>query len=58
MLARHAAKNCTSVVEIVATSQNLDHTDILKTLRNYGQIDRDRMREHITGALGDDVLVG
>ncbi|WP_052254267.1 tyrosine-type recombinase/integrase [Leisingera sp. ANG-S5] len=49
MLARHAAKNCTSVAEIVATSQNLGHTDVLTTLRSYGQIDRDRMRELITG---------
>ncbi|KXF90263.1 tyrosine-type recombinase/integrase [Phaeobacter inhibens] len=49
MLARHAAKNCTSIAEIVATSQNLGHTDVLTTLRSYGQIDRDRMRELITG---------
>lgn len=56
MLARHAAKNCTSIAEIVAASQNLGHTDVLTTLRNYGQIDRDRMRELITGESGDDVL--
>lgn len=56
MLARHAAKNCTSVAEIVATSQNLGHTDMLTTLRSYGQIDRDRMRALITGESGDDVL--
>lgn len=56
MLARHAAKNCNSVAEIVATSQNLGHTDVLTTLRSYGQIDRDRMRELITGESDDDVL--
>ena len=55
MLARHAAKNCTSVAEIVATSQNLGHTDVLTTLRSYGQIDRDRMRALITGE-SEDVL--
>lgn len=58
MLARHAAKTCTSVAEIVATSQNLGHTDVLTTLRSYGQIDRDRMRTLITGESGDDVLEG
>ncbi|MCC1494937.1 integrase, partial [Cognatishimia sp. F0-27] len=56
MLARHATKNFTSVAEIVATSQNLGHTDVLTTLRSYGQIDRDRVRELITGELADDVL--
>ncbi len=35
MLARHAAKTCTSVAELVATSQNLGHTDVLTTLRSY-----------------------
>ncbi|MBO9451067.1 tyrosine-type recombinase/integrase [Tropicibacter sp. R16_0] len=58
MLARHAAKNCTSVAEMVATSQNLGHTDVLTTLRSYGQIDRERMRKLITGESGDDVLEG
>ncbi|MDU9007217.1 tyrosine-type recombinase/integrase [Sedimentitalea todarodis] len=56
MLARHAAKTCTSVAEIVATSQNLGHTDVLTTLRSYGQIDRDRMRALITGEEGKDFL--
>ena len=56
MLARHAAKNCTSVAEIVATSQNLGHTDVLTTLRSYGQINRDQMRALITGESEDDVL--
>ncbi|MCC1495107.1 integrase, partial [Cognatishimia sp. F0-27] len=55
MLARHATKNCTSVAEIVATSQNLGHTDVLTTLRSYGQIDRDRVRELITGESAYDV---
>ena len=55
MLARHAAKTA-SVAELVATSQNLGHTDVLTTLRSYGQIDRDRMRELITGESVDDML--
>lgn len=42
MLARHVAKNCTSVAELVATSQNLGHTDVLTTLRSYGQISREQ----------------
>lgn len=56
MLARHATRTCTSVAELVATSQNLGHTDVLTTLRSYGQIDRDRMRALITGESGDDLL--
>lgn len=56
MLARHAAKTCTSVAEIVATSQNLGHTDVLTTLRSYGQISRERQRELITGESEDSVL--
>ena len=56
MLARHATRNCTSVAELVATSQNLGHTDVLTTLRSYGQIDRDRMRALITGESGDDLF--
>ncbi len=55
-LARHAAKTCTSIAEIVATSQNLGHADALTTLRSYGQISRERQRELITGESGDDVL--
>jgi len=49
MLARHAAQHCTSVAELVATSQNLGHTDVLTTLRSYGQISRDEQRKLITG---------
>ena len=49
MLARHVAKNCASVAELVATSQNLGHTDVLTTLRSYGQISRDEQRRLITG---------
>ena len=56
MLARHATRTCTSVAELVATSQNLGHTDVLTTLRSYGQIDRDRMRTLITGESSDDEL--
>ena len=56
MLARDAAKNARSVAELVATSQNLGHTDVLTTLRSYGQIDRERQRALITGLTDDDVL--
>ncbi len=56
MLARHAAKTCSSVAELVATSQNLGHTDVLTTLRSYGQISRERQGAMITGESGDDVL--
>ena len=56
MLARHAAKTCTSVAEIVATSQNLGHADLLTTLRSYGQISRERQRALITGESENDVL--
>jgi len=56
MLARHTAKTCNSVAELVATSQNLGHTDVLTTLRNYGTIDRDKMRALITGESDGDVL--
>lgn len=56
MLARHAAKNYNSIEELVATSQNLGHTDILTTLRSYGQIDRARMRTVITGGSEDELL--
>lgn len=56
MLARHAAKHCTSVAEIVATAQNLGHSDVLTTLRSYGQISRERQRALITGESGDDVF--
>ncbi len=52
MLVRQAAKNCTSVAELVATSQNLGHTDVLTTLRSYGQISRERQRALITGEFG------
>ena len=56
MLARHVAKTCTSVAELVATSQNLGHTDVLTTLRSYGQISRERQRALVTGEADDDVL--
>ncbi len=49
MLARHIAKNCASVAELVATSQNLGHTDVLTTLRSYGQISREEQRKLVTG---------
>lgn len=56
MLARHGAKTSESVAELVALSQNLGHTDVLTTLRSYGQIDRDTQRRLITGEKGDDLL--
>ncbi|MFK7942434.1 MAG: tyrosine-type recombinase/integrase [Paracoccaceae bacterium] len=49
MLARHAVNTSTSVAEFVANSQNLGHTDVLTTLRSYGQISRERQRELVTG---------
>ena len=55
-LARHGAKTSQSVAEPVALSQNLGHTDVLTTLRSYGQIDRNTQRRLITGERGDNVL--
>lgn len=49
MLARHAVKKSKSVEEIVANSQNLGHSDILTTLRNYGQVSRAKQRKLVTG---------
>lgn len=54
MLARHAVNTSTSVAEFVANSQNLGHTDVLTTLRSYGQISRERQKELITGKSSDD----
>lgn len=54
MLARHAVNTSTSVAEFVANSQNLGHTDVLTTLRSYGQISRERQRELVTGKSGYD----
>lgn len=53
MLARHVAKTCSTVAELVATSQNLGHTDVLTTLRSYGQISREEQRRLITGIADD-----
>lgn len=49
MHSRHIARNCTSVTELVATSQNLSHADVLTTLRSYGQINGDDQRRLVTG---------
>ncbi|MEM7057733.1 MAG: tyrosine-type recombinase/integrase [Pseudomonadota bacterium] len=54
MLARHAVNTSTSVAEFVANAQNLGHTDVLTTLRSYGQISRERQRELVTGKLCDE----
>ena len=53
MLARHAVNTSTSVAEFVANSQNLGHSDVLTTLRSYGQISRERQRELVTGKPSD-----
>lgn len=55
MLARRATKDCT-VPELVAMAQNLGHSDVLTTLRSYGQICRERQRALITSEFGGDVL--
>lgn len=55
MLARHAARHGKSVAELVATSQNLGHTDVLTTLRRYGQINRDDQRRLISGQEPEDL---
>ncbi|TRD21929.1 hypothetical protein FEV53_07725 [Palleronia caenipelagi] len=49
MHARHTAKTCTTPAELVAVSQNLGHTDVLTTLRSYGQITRERQHAIVTG---------
>lgn len=54
MLARHAVNTSASVAEFVANSQNLGHTDVLTTLRSYGQISRERQRELVTGLTDDE----
>lgn len=55
MLARHAVNNPdTKIAELVAHSQNLGHTDVLTTLRSYGQISRERQRELVTGLTEDE----
>ncbi len=53
MLVRHAVNTSTSVAEFVANSQNLGHSDVLTTLRSYGQISRERQRELVTGKSDD-----
>ncbi|MGI3165337.1 tyrosine-type recombinase/integrase [Pseudooceanicola sp. 200-1SW] len=54
MLARRVSSRNATVAELVATSQNLGHDDVLTTLRSYGQIDRARLRTLITGESEDD----
>lgn len=51
-----ATRTCISVAKPVATSQSLGHTDVLTTLRSYGQISRERQRTLITGESEDDLL--
>ena len=54
MLARHAVNTSTSVAEFVANSQNLGHSDVLTTLRSYGQISRERQRGLVTGKSSEE----
>ena len=54
MLARHVVHTSTSVAELVANSQNLGHTDVLTTLRSYGQVSRERQRELVTGKASNE----
>ncbi|MDG1824928.1 MAG: hypothetical protein P8H62_01550 [Henriciella sp.] len=54
MLARHASNKSESVAEFIASSQDLGHSDPLTTLRNYGQISRERQRELVTGLKPED----
>ena len=49
MVARHAVATTESVEELVAAAQNLGHTEILTTLRSYGQVSRTRQKELIRG---------
>lgn len=49
MHARRAARECKSVPELIAVADNLGHTDVLTTLRSYGQISREDQRRLITG---------
>jgi len=46
-------QTCESVAELVATAQNLGHTDVLTTLRSYGQISRGDQRRLITGLVDE-----
>ena len=52
MLAREATKGGASVEEVLAVSQNLGHSDILTTLRSYGQLNEDRVKALIRGSTG------
>ncbi len=54
MLARHAVNTSSSVAEMVANAQNLGHSNVLTTLRSYGQISRERQKELVTGRKTSD----
>ena len=54
MHARHISRNCKNVAELVAASLNLGHSDVLTTLRSYGQISREDQRRLITGEERDE----
>ena len=49
MHARHAAKTCTSIAELISTSQNLGHKDVMTTVGSHSQISHERQRALVTG---------
>ncbi|WP_415402880.1 tyrosine-type recombinase/integrase [Tateyamaria sp. SN3-11] len=49
MHSRHISRHCKNIPELVAASQNLGHSDVLMTLKHYGQISREEQRRLITG---------
>lgn len=54
MHSRHISRTCKNVAELVAASQNLGHSDVLTTLRSYGQISREDQRRLVTGEERED----
>jgi hypothetical protein len=42
-----------SVIELTTTAQNLGHTDVLTTMRSYGQISREDQHRLITGLVDE-----
>ena len=49
MLAREVTMGGGSVEEVLAISQNIGHSDVLTTLRSYGQLGDDRVKALIRG---------
>ncbi|WP_299297991.1 hypothetical protein [uncultured Tateyamaria sp.] len=52
MLARHAAKTCTSIAAWMTASQYLGHEDVTMAVRHDGPIDREEQRRLVTGPDG------